>query len=266
MLLRGKIMKFDYLTDESEKSLAPFFSPIILSASFYSVLIVAGLLILCWPWQNLVSFMSKHKVPLVFFQIFTATLITNSYLNLRCGRGEMVKSDYFSSYSAEVSTFEKENDFFQYGLIEFLLHTVFLILPFLPLLILCTSISGLPLTTFVRACAIVFTASLLCRMFGFLMYLFGGRAGFTGYFFSRVFLIVFIFATAVFAPVINPIINIYKLNKSLQSFGLPFISYYAFYLATVTAAILILVLVNQMLVKRHIKIHSHQNHQFAKIT
>jgi hypothetical protein len=63
---------------------------------------------------------------------------------------------------------------------------------------------------------------------------------------------VFIFATAVFAPVINPILIIYELNKGLQSFGFSFISSYVFYMVTVLLAIGILLIANQLLVSHHI--------------
>ncbi len=254
-------MKFNYLTDDSEKSLAPFFSSITLSSTLYSVFIASGLVLLFWPWQDFANFMIKHQAPLTFFAIFTATLITNAYVNLRCGRGEMFTSHYFtgSGYYQEATTFEKENNFLQYGLIAFLLHTLLLLFPFLPLLILSTAMSGLPLTAFARAISIVFTASLLCRLFGFLMYLFRGRASLIGYLLARIFLIIFILVTAIVASEINPILPIYEMNRGLESIGLSLTSSYVLYMAAVISAISLLVIVNYLLVRRCIKIHSHES-------
>ena len=261
--LRGEIMKFDYFTDDSEKSLAPFFSPIITSATLYSVVIVGGLFLVFWPWQNLVSVMNQQKGPLLFAVVFIAALVINSYVNLRCGRGEMGKSDRFTSdeYRKKVITFEEEHNFLQYGLMEFFLHTLFLLAPLLPFLILATSVSGLALTAFAKACSVVFTASLLCRLFGFLMYLCWGRSNLLGYLLARIFLIVFIALTAVWVPGINPFFIIYELNRSLQSLGVSATSSYVLYMVMVTSAMAVLAIVDWILVRSRITrtIRSHED-------
>lgn len=249
-------MKFYYLTDESEKTLSPFFSSKMLIGTFNSVLIIGALFVAFWPWQDFIEFITGHRIPPLFFAIFTATLVINSYINLRCGAGEMSKRVITYAWQRkEIVTFEKENDFLQYGLVESVLHTLFLFLPFFPLLILSTAISGISSTTFARAVSIVLTASLLCRLFGFFMYLLWGRSrffGFFGYILTRVFLIGFIFLTTVFAPTISPIYIIYRFNKSLQSIGLSLMDSYFFYLSTVSGAIVLLIIMNQILIKRHI--------------
>jgi hypothetical protein len=255
-------MNFTYFTDESEKSLSPFFSPITMSLLFKSVFIVSGILLVFTPWSDFMSFIHRNKVPLLFFELFTATLILHSYINLRCGRGEMVKRRYLDSeyHIIESATFEKENDFFQYGLIEFCLHTLFLMLPFLPLLMFSASISGVSLPAFAKACSIVLTASLLCRMFGFIMYLVRGRKSSFGFLLTRTFLIIFLFGTAAFVPAINPILIIYEMNSSLQrvnttlhDLGLLVTSSYVVYMATVLSVIVILVIVSQILVRHYMR-------------
>ena len=260
--LRGEIMKFDYFTDDSEKSLAPFFSPIITSATLYSVVIVGGLFLVFWPWQNLVSFMDQQKGPLLFAVVFSATCLINAYVNLRCGRGEMGKSAQFTGeFGKKVITFEEERDFLQYGLIGFCLHTLFLLAPLLPFLILATSVSGLVLTAFAKACSVVFTASLLCRLFGFLMYLCWGRSNLLGYLLARIFLIVFIVLTAFWVPGINPFFIIYELNRSLQSLGVSATSSYVLYMVMVTSAMAVLAIVDWILVRSRITrtIRSHED-------
>jgi hypothetical protein len=243
-------MKYYFLTEDSETSLAPFFSKMVLTASFISVVIISAILLIFWPRQPLADFIIVNKIPLAFFLIFAATLIIYCYVNLCCGSGDMIQRGYhIIKYRTDRSTFEKEIDFFRYGLIEFLLHTLILLLPFLPLLILAGSISAVSLITFVQAVFILYTASLLCRMFGFMVYLFWGRLSTLGYFVVRAFMIVFIFGTFIFAPLINPLQFLYLLNESPNGMGLPFV----LYMAIVMFATLLLILANHTLVRRHIK-------------
>jgi len=242
-------MKYYYLTDDSEKSLAPFFSKMVLSASFVSVVGVSVLLLIFWPHQPLSNFIILDKIPLVFFLTFSATLIIYSYVNLCCGCGDMIQKGYFIiKYRTDISTFEKEIEFFRYGLIEFLLHTLILLLPFLPLLILAASISAADFITFIMAVFILYSAALLCRMFGFMLYLFWGRSSTVGYFLARAFMIVFIFGTLIFTPLMNPIQYLYLLNESPTAIGLTFV----LYMMAVIFAILVLIAANHILVGRHI--------------
>ena len=245
-------MKYDYLTDESEKTLAPFFSPMMLSASFHSIWIVVGMLMLFWPRQPLYRFIDSNKGPLAFFMIFAATLISNAYIGLRCGRGEIIRPDVFSEYRKEVITLEKERNFFQYGLIAFLLHTLCLLLPLSPALILSASISGITVSTFFNALLIVYTACLFCRLFGFLMYLIWGRFRMEGYLLSRLFIVLFLFATAVSLPAFSPIRFLYAFNYELQN-GIDYLKLgsYSFYMFSMVLAILSLVLLCHMLIHRH---------------
>jgi hypothetical protein len=242
-------MKYHFLTDDSEKSLAPFFSKTMLTANFTGVVVISILLIISWPHQPLSGFMHQNKAPLVFFVIFAATLIVTSYINLCCGRGEMIRRGYhIIKYRTDRSTLEKENDFLKYGLIAFLLHSSILLLLFLPHLILAASISSVGLLQSLKAVSILYSASLLCRLFGFMVYLFWGRASTLGYFIARTFMIVFIFGTFFLAPCLNPIQFLYKLNEKAGADGWSF----AFYMLTVIFAILFLIGANHQLVRRHL--------------
>lgn len=246
-------MNLTYLIDDSDQSLAPLLSRTMRSFLFNSVLIVSGVLLLFWPWQDLVNFISRSKVPLTFFQVFTVTLVILAYLHLRCGRGELMQGDYYTSMSfTEKSTFEKEHNFFSYTLVEFIVHSLLLLLPFLPLLILAASVSASSLLHFLNACAIVLATVFLCRLFGFFIYLLGGRFSSLGYFLSRIFFALYIFATITLAPAINPILNMYQLNKNLQNIGVSFENTLMFY-ATTLGASLLLILFNHALVVRHNK-------------
>ncbi len=242
-------MKYYYLSGGWEESLAPFFSKMVLSASFTSVVIIGVLLLVTWPRQPLSGFIVSNEIPLSYFLTFAATLIIYCYVNMSCGCGDMNQRGFFIvKYRTDKSTFEEKIDFFQYGLIAFLFHTLVLLLPFLPLLILAASISAVSFIIFIKAVFILYTASLLCRMFGFMLYLFLGRLSTIGFFVALAFIIVFIFGTFTFAPFINPLKLLYFLYESPDKLNSPFV----LYMVIVIAAILLLVLVNHMLVRRRI--------------
>jgi len=250
----SRFMNFNCLTDESEKSLNPFFSPKVMSALFNSIVIVSGLLLIFWP-RNFASFISQNKTPLVFTVVFSATLVILSYINLRCGRGELVKFKFFFHEYPELEkivVFEKENSFLQYGLVGFLFHVTFLLFPFLPLLVLSTSVSGVSLLVFVKAFSVVFTGSLLCRVLGFIAYIFWRRTGYPGYLLTRVFLGVFFLGTLLLAPAVNPILVLYELNNSLSQIGVSLKSSYFLYIITVSLTIGMFIAISQILVRRHI--------------
>ena len=220
----------------------------VLSAGFAGVVVVSILLLLFWPREPLAGFIIANKIPLGFFLISGAILIVCGYVNLSCGCGEMIAKHYFVRYRTDVSTFEKEIDFFQYGLIEFLLHTLILLLPFIPLLILAASISISPFITFLKVVCILYSASLLFRLFGFLVYLLWGRLSSLGYFMARLFMVVFVFGTLLLLPHINPLQVLYDLNQRPGAFAWPFVLYMAFSFFL----ILLLIGANHNLVKRHI--------------
>lgn len=246
-------MKLAALIDDSEQAFSPLLSKRMLSILFNSILIVCGLLLLFWPWKNLVSFISQQKIPLTFFQVFTATLVILAYIHLRCGGGEMRKSNYYAStYSQEVSSLEMEQDFLKYGLVEFVMHVILLLLPFLPLLMLAASVSAISLFHFLDACAIVLAAAFLCRVCGFFIYLLVGRFSSLGYFCSRIFLALYLFATITLAPAINPILNIYRFNKNLQNIGFSVENALLFYVTTLGASS-VFVALNYLLIRHHLR-------------
>ena len=200
-----------------------------------------------WPRQPLSSFIVAETVPHTSFLIFIATLIVYSYVNLCCGCGDMIQRSYHITHLTDISTFEKENGFFQYGLFEFLLHTLILLLPFIPLLILPAAISAISLITFIQAIAILYTASLICRLMGFMVYLFWGRLSTAGYFMARVIMFLFMFGTIFFAPFINPLRQLYLLIQRPDDMG------FVAYMGIITVATLCLVITNHILVERNIE-------------
>jgi hypothetical protein len=255
-------MKFYFLTDESEKSLAPFYSKRVLETVLVSVAIVGAFLIVFWSRRPFSELIATGNESTLFFLIFAATLIVNSYVNLCCGGGEMIRKGYYIiNYQTDKPTYEKEIDFYRYAMIEFFLHTLLLLLPFLPLLSLAACSSMVSMTTFIMAVSILYTAALFCRMSGFWVYLFCGRSSTLGYFAARALMIFFVFATIYLAPAINPLQVLYQLNQSPNIRGYPF----TIYMAVVLVGILILILVNNALVRRHINKSSRSGVQGSEV-
>jgi hypothetical protein len=244
-------VKFDYLTDDSEKSLSPFFSPTLLSTVMNGLLFTGACCVLFWPYKGMPAFFASGRAPLLFFNLSVATLFTHTYIGLRCGRGEFFLSNYPPGYEKEVVTFEKERNFFQYGLAEFLLHSILLILPFLPILIVSASVSGASLNLLVKVVFIILSASLLCRMAGFLAYLLWGRFSTAGYWGSRIFTALFLLATSVHAPAANPVRVLFELSRDPSGISAPFFDPYFFYLTTVLGAIILFTIEIHFLVKRY---------------
>jgi hypothetical protein len=242
-------MKYYFLTDESEKSLAPFFSQKVLSAGLAGAVIVGIFLLIFWPRQPLSDNMVTGSEPAVFFLVFAAALVVNAYINLCCGAGDMVRKGYYMiNYGTDQPTYEKQIGFYRYALIEFLLHALVLLQLFMPLLVLAAFISAISWTAFLMAVAIVYSTSLFCRLSGFMVYLFWGRSSTLGYLTARATMIFFVFITVIFAPRVNPLNLLYRLNQNTDGTAYPF----AFYMAVVMSAVLVLIIGNNALVRHYI--------------
>jgi hypothetical protein len=241
-------MNFSFLTDDSEKSLAPVFSAPVIAAMVQSLVIVCGLVLLFWPRGPLFAYIGTSSGPLLFFQTFSVILILQSYMNLRCGRGEMMKGDFTHSFKKEVSTHEKEMHFLRYAGFLFVAQTLFILFPFLPILMLASAVSGISALGFIQAVSMLYVTVFLCRLFGFFAYLIWGRDSVAGYLLVRGFAVFYLLATVGFAPAVNPLKMIYELNKKGQQPG-PFL----YYTAASLFVVFVLIIVNTLLVNRHIK-------------
>ena len=60
-------MEIDFLTDDSEKSLAPFYFPRILFAAYSVVFIAGSISLLIWPREAAVRMVASNSVPKHFF-------------------------------------------------------------------------------------------------------------------------------------------------------------------------------------------------------
>ena len=93
-------MKFDYVGNDSQKSLAPLFSAKMLSVTFNTVWLIALILLIWMPRKDVHLYVKDHVMPLNFLVVFGVTLLMNTYLNLRCGRGEIFESPILSRWSS----------------------------------------------------------------------------------------------------------------------------------------------------------------------
>jgi hypothetical protein len=221
----------------------------MLSAGLFGVVIVGAFLLIFWPRQPLSDIMLTGKEPTVFFLVFAVTLVVHSYINLCCGAGDMIRKGYYIiNYASEQPTYERQIGFYGYGLVEFLLHTLAVLLLFLPLMALAAFVSAVSLRTFLMAAAVLYSTSLLCRLSGFLVYLLWGRSNTLGYLTARAIMIFCVFITLIFAPAVNPLYLLHLLNRGADGTGYPF----AIYMTIVMSAVLVLIIADNALVRRFI--------------
>jgi hypothetical protein len=245
-------MKFDYSTNDSQKSLAPFFSTKMLSVTFSGVWILCLILLICWPTKALYFYVSGPEIPLSFLVIFGVTLLMNAYVNLRCGHGEIFIAQIPSRPKRDkLLTFEEERDFFSYGLIEFIFHTLFLLVILLPLLLVSAALSEISLRVLLKSLSIIFVASLFCRMFGFLVFLTLRDHPMIGYQSTRLLFLLFIFGTAVFAPFTNSFLMLNALYKGQEMISPFSMDAYSLHMLIMTLAIAFLTLANQLMVRHN---------------
>jgi hypothetical protein len=246
-------MKFNYIFKDSEKDLAPFFSSNMSSITIGCLWILGIILILTWPYTNIFQHIKGFRIPSTFLTTFAGSLIMISYLNLRCGLGEIIPQSHYARLEREgLTTFEEEREYFSYGFPQSVLHTLVLYLLMLPFLIIGAATSGISLGAFTWGLAILFTASLLCRQVSFFLLLVLGRWRLSGYLGARLFYILFLFATIPITPYLNPFLLLYKLHQREGMVVGPVIPTLFPYLLSVISAILLFFLVNQWTIKHNI--------------
>jgi hypothetical protein len=205
-------MRFDYMTTGEERSLVPLFSRRTLSLTFTFLWLLAFLLVLLWPKKELFAYLREQEYPFAFLGTLVSALLMMSYLNLRWGGAEFSQNDYFSALTDERTLFlEEELPFFTYGMIGFIIHVGLQIGLCLPLLLSAPLISGVSFSNLAKAASILFTSALLCRTFGFLLYLYFGHNFSLKYYLSRAFFFLFFFASGFMVPFVNPLVMVYYL-------------------------------------------------------
>ena len=203
-----------YFHDSSGHSLVPFFSKYVMSSSFYAMLILSGVAVVTWPWQGFVTFMQEQRTPYTFFVVGLALLATQTYLHLRIGRGEIGINYYFTREKIHQQYLPTEilMPFLQFGFPRACLQILTMLLPFLPILLLVVVVSGVSLLTLLKTLSVVFTASLICRLWGFFVYELWGNSSVLGYFLVRAFLGCVIYLSAFLKVPVSPFSVLYRIN------------------------------------------------------
>ncbi len=240
-------MKIADLTQNSDKSLTPFWHKELLNVTFYSLLLLVIVFFAAYPWKtNVASYMRQSNGPFVFFPVFACAAVIYSYLNVRCGKGEFILTDaYVETYNETappiVST-EEERSVWAYVLPMFAAHTLCLLLPALPIFLLATVISGLPFTACWAGIGIVFTLAFCARMIGLLILLLFGRGSMFAYFLSRASIALLFFATIFAGAAYNPLRCLYDLHAGLVARAWSWNDAYWRYIALITVSMFALAL------------------------
>jgi hypothetical protein len=245
-------MKWESIFGESERDLAPIFSPGMVSITMGCLWVMGIILVLTWPFKFLFQYIEGFRIPQTFLGTFVGGLIMVSYLNLRCGLGEIIPNSIFARLEREgITTFEEERDYLAYEFPHALLHILVFHLLLLPFLILGAAVTGISLQDFVLGLGILLTASLLCRQVSFFLLLILGRWQVSGYLGSRLFYFIFILATVFIAPFLNPVLLLVKLHYGEEVPIGPIITGPSPYFMVALSAILIFSLMNQWLIRRN---------------
>jgi hypothetical protein len=245
-------MKLDSIFGDSERDLAPIFSSNMVSITMGCLWVMGIILVLTWPYATLFQYIKSFRIPQTFLSTFVGGLIMISYLNIRCGLGEIIPKSIFARSEREgITTYEEERDYLTYGFPQAVLHTLVFHLLILPFLIIGAAATGISLQAFVLGLAILFTASLLCRQAAFFLLLIWGRWRVSGYLGARLFFILFLFATAFMAPLLNPILLLVKLHYGERVPIGPVIPTLYPYFLVVLSAIFLFFLVNQWIIRRN---------------
>jgi len=239
----------------SDRSIAPFFSPVIMSILYNCVWLTALIMLVLWPGQNGYHLILGSNIPIVFLVVFVSVLIMISYIQMRCGRGELARNDYIAKFERkEIKTVEEETGFFSYTLVVALLHTAFFLLPVLPVLMASSTISGIPFTVFLKALGILFIASFFCRIYGFMIYLIFGKWSTAGYLLCRTGYAVFMFVTGIYLSWFNPVLQIFYLYRGESPLFRSFLTQYSlFNLSVIMTAGLIFLACSVMIQRRIIE-------------
>ena len=203
------------LEEQVNIPLLAFFPAKLLSITLYSLIFITAMFVALWPWgKDLTYFLRLHQSPSLAFPIFTATVILYSYIQLRLGRGELLQKERDIRYFSSILLQKREQAFSHYGPPMLLLHTIFFLLPFSPLLILAASVSELSLQALLAACGLIWMSGVLFRVAGLLLYRLWGTASTLGYFLGRVFFGLSLFLVPVYLPQLSLLRVLHALCKN----------------------------------------------------
>lgn len=228
-----------YIFDQHpEKPLSPLLAPRSLTIISNGIWILGGVLLLFWPQKSLYEYVFNHETPVNYLIIYGIILTISGYINLKCGRGEMLPGDFISRLQKPAVTWEESNDFLTYGFIKFLLQIFIFIVPFFPLMLISAMLSQVPWSGIGGGFGVIFSFSLFCRILGFRTYLLWGSNDLRGHYLCRILLIVFIGLTFYFVTSINPFLQIFSFHQGREISN--FLSGHWDYFIFITMVILLL--------------------------
>ena len=177
-------------------------------------------MLLFWPQKSHFQYFHEYDAPLNFLIVFLATLLAISFLNLRGGKGDFIIQEFAEKMTrAEKETEDEKRGFLSFGLPRAALQTLFLCLPFSPILIISATLSEVSLPMLSQAVIILYSSALLCRLFGFLVYLFFGKWNPTGTFICWLFFFAYFVGTGFYTVFANPILLIYHYFRGTGGFS-----------------------------------------------
>lgn len=199
----------------------PFSVPVMLPILFYSTAATALSFFLLWPIPGSTRSMLANLQPAMSFIVSAVCFSIQCYFNLSFGNNEISQSDYFDKkklFSLEL--FDSFSSFLLYWIVPSLLHTAYLLLPNIPILIVAGSISGLSFHRCIQGCLFIYVCGLFCRMIGFFSYCVFGSWELLSFFVLRIVILFFLIVTAVETSIMNPFLHLYNICRGgLKSFS-----------------------------------------------
>ena len=240
----------NYLVDNNPKGvLTHLFAPSLVAYLSNGVWILGVIILIFWPQRELPSYLIEHEVPFNFLITFDALLFGSLYVNLLCGRGEMMIAETYVYQREPPVTREESENFFTYGFVRFFIQTCLFLLPFLPFLWISGLLSQASPQGIFKSLVVIASFSLCCRLIGFVTYLLWSIE-LKGHYSSRILIIVFLGATFYYVPWINPLRLIYDLHRHAEKLVTTSFNSYSVYLMFITSVILVLTIFAQMLIHR----------------
>ena len=220
----------DYLQGKNrQRSLNYLLNPSLVALLSYGIWFLAILLIVFWPQKEITEYLLNNDIPINFLVVAEVILVGSAYINLICGRGEFMRG-YLNPYlPTPLATWEETRNFLTYGLVKFTTLTVFMLLPYLPFLLIAASLSQVSWSGLFKGMSIILSFSLLCHLFGFVTYLQWG-INMISHYLSRVLLLAFLSSTYFIAPWINPVTLLYDLHQRANEIVTNTLNSYTVYL------------------------------------
>jgi len=235
----------------SESALVPLFSSSFLAVVFNTMWLIGLLLLMFWPQKSFPLYFQEQDTPLNFLIVFLAVLLVISFLSLRSGKGEFIIQDFAERMTRTESTTQEEvNGFIMFGLVRAISQTLFLCLPYLPILIISAAITEISLPMLGGSITILYTSALACRLFGFLIYLLLGKWNQLGTLICWGFYLLLIVGTGFFAPFANPVLLIYHYFRGFEGFLIYEGQTQTYFLMSITSVIAILIFLCWFITRR----------------